>query len=205
MPRQLSMHRRLTDLRLQECADTDRGSVERIIRTRFRESYGADLKQLMPRLFTMTDLRGDVICAFGLREATRERLYMEQYLDQSVESAIANLARRPVLRSQVIEVGNLAATPGNARPMIVMLTRYLYLNHFHWVVFTGVNALRAAFARLGLNPIVLANAEPRCLDVADLASWGDYFAAAPLVMAGDIQMGYGRLAAGAMEGPVSWP
>lgn len=189
---------------LHECVGADRTRTEEVIRSRFRKSYGADLHTLMPRLFTMADPDGELICAFGLREAAKERLYMEQYLDQPVERAIAELACRSVSRSQVIEVGNLASIPGNARSMIVTLTRYLYHADFHWVVFTGVIALRAAFSRLGLKPVILAAAEPSRLDPADLAKWGGYFAAAPQVMAGDIRSGYRMLEATTPSGPVSW-
>ncbi|MBK8160665.1 MAG: thermostable hemolysin [Rhodospirillaceae bacterium] len=183
---------------------TDRSRTEELIRGRFRKSYGADLHTLMPRLFTMADGDGQLVCAFGLREAAKERLYMEQYLDQPVESVIAERACRSVDRSQVIEVGNLASMPGNARSLIVTLTRYLYNADFHWVVFTGVTALRAAFSRLGLQPMILAAAEPSRLEPADLAKWGDYFTAAPQVMAGDIRNGYRMLEATASSGPVSW-
>lgn len=189
---------------LHECTGPERHATENLIRSRFRKSFGADLHTLMPRLFTMTDAGGDLVCAFGLREAAKERLYMEQYLDQPVEHAIASFSRRAVARSHIIEVGNLAAMPGNARSMIVTLTRYLYYADFHWVVFTGVAALRAAFLRLGLQPVTLAAAEPSRLDPADLAKWGDYFAASPQVMAGDIRNGYRMLETATQAGPVTW-
>lgn len=190
--------------RLHECSGVERIRTGELIKERFRKSYGADLNRLMPRLFTMTDTGGALVCAFGLREAAKERLYIEQYLDQPVENAIAKIACRPVLRAQVIEVGNLAAMPGNSRQMIVTLTRYLYHNNFHWVVFTGVAALRAAFTRLGLKPVLLAAAEPTRLDAVDRAKWGEYFSAAPQVMAGDIRTGYRMLEAAATGDSASW-
>nr|WP_298687798.1 thermostable hemolysin [uncultured Dongia sp.] len=189
---------------LRECIGPERQATERLIRNRFRKSFGADLHTLMPRLFTMTDNSGELVCAFGLREAAKEPLYMEQYLDHPVEDVIAKISQRRVARSHVIEVGNLVAMPGNARSMIVTLTRYLYHADFQWVVFTGVAAVRAAFFRLGLQPVTLAAAVPDRLDPADLAKWGDYFAAAPQVMAGDIRNGYRMLEAATQAAPVSW-
>lgn len=162
---------------LHECLPPERKLTEALIKDRFRQSFGADLHALMPRLFTLRNAAGELLCAFGLREASLHRLYMEQYLDRPVELAVADLAGHPVERARVIEVGNLAAMPGNARAMIVTVTRYLHDAGFHWVVFTGVASLRAAFTRLGLKPQILARADPARLAPDDLAKWGNYFAA----------------------------
>ncbi len=192
------------DAHLHECLPDERKMTESLIKERFRQSFGADLHALMPRLFTLRDSTGDLLCAFGLREAAHHRLYMEQYLDEPVESAISRLAGENVLRPKVIEVGNLASLPGNARTMIVAVTRYLHDAGFHWVVFTGVAGLRAAFSRLGLKPQILAEADPKRLTPDDLVNWGNYFALKPQVMAGDIRGGYCKLATDDAAGLVSW-
>jgi len=193
---------------LHECLPHERKMTEELIRERFRQSFGADLHTLMPRLFTLRadggDLPGDLLCAFGLREAGRHRLYMEQYLDEPVEAVISKLADHEVRRDRIIEVGNLAALPGNARTMIVTVTRYLHAAGYHWVVFTGVAALRAAFLRLGLKPQTIARADPARLSPDDLANWGNYFAAMPQVMAGDVRYGHRVLTGSADSAAVSW-
>lgn len=190
---------------LHECLPPERMLTEALIKDRFRQSFGADLHALMPRLFTLRSAAGEMLCAFGLREAALHRLYMEQYLDRPVELAVADLAGCPVDRARVIEVGNLAAMPGNARATIVTVTRYLHEAGFHWVVFTGVASLRAAFARLGLKPQILAKADPARLAPDDLAKWGNYFAAQPQVMAGDIRSGYLEFSARDDAELISWP
>lgn len=187
---------------LHECGVHDRADVENLIRTRFRRSFGADLHSLMPRLFVLRDGAGDTLCTFGLREAGRSPLYMEQYLDEPVEAALSRLSGRSVRRDRVIEVGNLAALPGNARTMIVAVTRFLYAGGFHWVVFTGVAGLRAAFSRLGLKPQIIAEADPSRLTPDDRAKWGRYFEALPQVMAGDIRAGFQTLALADLSSPI---
>jgi hypothetical protein len=189
-PKRLGRRLEVQDVRLRECRMTDRLHTEELIRERFRRSHGADLQGLMPQLFTMTDADHQLVGAFGLREAFGECLYMEQYIDQPVECAIAGITGLPVQRREIIEVGNLASDPGKARNLIVALTCYLHQAGFRWVVFTGVATLRAAFARLGLEPVEIAAADPQRLDPGDLARWGNYFAASPQVMAGDIGAGY---------------
>ena len=189
---------------LHECLPSERKMTETLIKERFRQSFGADLHALMPRLFTLNSDVGELLCAFGLREAAQHQLYMEQYLDQPVEAAISDLAGRSVERARVIEVGNLAAMPGNARTMIVTVTRYLHDAGYHWVVFTGVASLRAAFTRLGLKPQILAKADPARLTPDDLAKWGNYFASLPQVMAGDIRNGYRMLSLSDEGSHISW-
>jgi len=180
------------ELCLQE-QDRDREEVSSFIRLNFRRAYGATLVHLMPRLFSLRDREGNIVAAFGLREAAREPLFMETYLDHPVEHAISRHAGRKVSRASIIEVGNLATTPGGARAMIVALTSHLFENSFDWIVFTGVATLRAAFHRLGLRPFVLAEASPDRLTESELLLWGDYFAARPVVMGGYVPVGYQTL------------
>jgi len=184
------------DYQLEEHSDRTRSNVEAHIREHFQASHGARLDALMPRLFTISD-GGAPICAFGLREAAVEPLYMERYLDQPVESAVARLVGAPVRRDAIVEVGNLVAEPGGARVLIVLLTHHLNRIGIEWVVFTAVAALRAAFRRLGLQPFVLAAADPRRLANDERDRWGDYFAANPLVMGGSVSAGIRALAGSA--------
>jgi hypothetical protein len=177
-------------LRLVKHDSSDRETVSRFIRSRFRAEYDAALPTLMPQLFSLKNPQGETFAAFGLREAAASRLYMECYLDEPVERRISTLAGRSVARDAIVEVGNLAAHPGGARAMIAMLTLHLYAAGFEWVTFTGVAKLRAAFHRLGLQPIELAKATPERLGSdAERAAWGRYFEGKPIVMAGNVATG----------------
>jgi hypothetical protein len=190
----VAMPRRSTrsdcDLILAEHEAHDRVAVSRFIRASFLRDHGARLTQLMPRLFSLSTPEGEMVAAFGLREAAEERLFMECYLDEPVEARIARLTGREVARERVIEVGNLAARPGGARSMIARLTRHLHALDFEWVTFTGVARLRSAFLRLGLQPLEIARATADRLSEAERAAWGRYFESRPIVMAGHVPSGY---------------
>ena len=182
-----------TDLKLIEHNAGNSEMVERFIRDRFFEDYRAKLTNLMPRLFSLSDGSDRMVAAFGLREAASSRLFMECYLDEPIEDRIERLVARKVSREHIIEVGNLAALPGGARSMIGLLTRHLYELGFEWVTFTGVAVVRAAFLRLGLNPLVIAQATPDRLSATERLAWGRYFEGRPIVMAGHIPNGYRML------------
>lgn len=181
------------ELRLHEHEHGNRESVSTYIRDRFRQSYGATLTHLMPRLFSLLDRQGNIIAAFGLRDAATDRLFMERYLDQPVEDAISEHAGAVVNRSSIIEVGNLATSVGGARAMIVALTCFLHDHGYDWITFTGVATVRAAFQRLGLRPFVLAEAAAERLSTDERLAWGDYFQARPQVMGGFVPCGYQTL------------
>ncbi len=118
---------------------------------------------------------------------------MECYLDEPVEHRIARLSGHEVARERIIEVGNLAATPGGARAMIMALTTHLHEVGIEWVTFTGVLALRHAFRRLGLRPLSIAAATPDRLSDTERLLWGRYFESRPIVMAGYVPHGYRML------------
>lgn len=99
----------------------------------------------------------------------------------------------PARRQDITEVCSLATRrPGHARLLIERLTHHLHHGRQRWVVFTAVARLRNAFARLGLEPVALAPADPARLGPAR-SRWGSYYDESPLVMAGDVAGGYQRL------------
>jgi hypothetical protein len=179
-----------SNLILVEHEPADSAAVAQFIRNRFSADYDAHLTTLMPRLFSLTNAAGNMVAAFGLREAALSPLFMERYLDEPVEARIARLSGHKVARDRIVEVGNLAARPGGARSMIAMLTRHLYALDFEWVTFTGVALLRSAFHRLGLQPLEIAQATPARLNARERLAWGRYFEGRPIVMAGHVASGY---------------
>ena len=121
-------------------------------------------------------------------------LFLEQYLDVPLEQAIGERAGHAVARSQIVEVGNLAAAhAGAARALIVSMTRLLHGHGLHCVAFTATTSLLNSFTRLRLQPGVLAAADPRRLPDAGQC-WGTYYHSQPQVMFGDIRYGYAQLA-----------
>lgn len=167
-----------------------------LIRERFAEAYGARIHHFMPRLFALRAREEAACSAVGVREAGRAPLFLERYLDTSIETAIATAIGQPVSRADVVEVGQFVGTSAGAfRCMIRLLTARLHAEDHRWVAFTGTRALRNAFARLGLSPQLLGPADPARLSLVERADWGSYYENAPQVMFGDIGEGFRRMAA----------
>lgn len=170
-----------------------REALERFIRERFALHYQARIQHFMPCLLGLHASNGEVQGAVGLRSAQRRPLFLERYLDESIEQAISRRYGRAVPREEIVEVGNLAAFGnGSARLLIVALTNLLVAQGFRWVVFTGTPALLNSFQRLALTPIALGLADPARMG-DELADWGSYYASRPQVMAGEILPGHQRL------------
>ena len=116
---------------------------------------GASLHALPARPCMATTARcrrASAACA-----AQRRPLFLERYLDEPIELAVARRSGRPVPREEIVEVGNLAAFgSASARLLIVALTDLLVAQGFRWVVFTGTPALLNSFQRLALEPLALA-------------------------------------------------
>lgn len=173
-------------------ASGQRRSTEQFIGEVYRQHYGARIDQWMPALVSLDD-DGIVHAAAGYRAAT-DPLFLECYLGQPVEAAIAAVAGRPVARGSIVEVGHFASMlPGQGRRLMSHLGRHLADQGFQWVVSTATRELRVIFERLRIRPQVLAAADPRALGDA-AAQWGTYYAHAPLVLAGEIRSNLGRFA-----------
>lgn len=171
-----------------------RKQVEDFIRDRFALHYQAKIQHFMPYLFSLETENEQVQGAFGLRSAEHDSLFLERYLDSPIEEVIRQQeTSTPVKRSEIVEVGNLAATgAASARFLIVSLTDLLVTLGFRWVVFTGTPALLNSFHRLNIDLLPLAKADPKRMG-QELANWGSYYDCQPQVTAGDVVRGHHSL------------
>ena len=184
---------RSASLWLAQAGDAQRAAFERFIRQRFDEAHGARISSFMPDLFGLHDARQQLSAVCGARVAVEQPLFLEQYLVAPVEQTIARLAERPVVRDEIVEVGNLASiSAGSARMIIVIMTCLLARRGLQWVVFTGAASLINSFHRLGLEPLRLCPADPAVLG-EQRRDWGQYYEQRPQVFAGSIQLGYRQL------------
>lgn len=174
--------------------DAARPSLETFIATEFERVHGARVQHFCDVLAGCRDASGRWVAALGYTLASNGALFLEQYLDQSVEVAIGVQLGYPVERPDIVEVGNLAGSDvGAARALIVAMTRHLHALGLVWVTFTATRALLNSFARLRLVPTVLADADPARLGDAG-RDWGSYYATRPQVMFGNIGFGHAQLA-----------
>jgi len=183
---------------LTECRNGDRAEVESYISETFALAYGASVRSFMPRLLAVCQKNGDLLAAFGVRSAGKEKLFLENYLDRPIEQAIEEKTGVRLERNKIVEIGNLAAIyPGGVRWLIVALTVMLYEEGYDWVVFTGTSALRNGFNKLGLHPTDICPARIECLDAEEQSRWGTYYDNNPTVMCGNIRQGFQAMRANA--------
>lgn len=189
-------------LRLHFAGDPQRAEVEQFIREVYAQRYGATVTDFMPVLVSLADPAGGLVAAAGYRSADAGPLFLERYLARPVEDALAAASGRMPPRSQVVEIGHLAASrAGAGRGLIFQLGPHLARLRYRWAVATLTRELLQLFGRLGLAPLALAPADPGALGEA-AALWGSYYEHEPVVLAGEIQPALRRLArrgAGAPE------
>lgn len=183
----LQTRRPLPTVRHTVVGAPQRAAAEGFIANIFRRHYGAEVSSFAPNLMLLEDA-GRIAAAAGWRCAGEERLFLETYLDEPIEAAVARLAGQPVRREAIVEVGNLAADrAGGSVDVILNLARHLDRLGYEWVAFTATSELIGIFRRLGLPPLALASADPARLG-ADAADWGSYYDSRPVVVAGRIAL-----------------
>lgn len=177
-----------------------RHSVESFIHQHYARAYDADVRHFLPRLLVLHD-DTELQAALGFKRARGNRLFLEQYLDVSIEAALSLRLGRYVPRHGLVEVGNLVtAHAGGARWLITALTAYLKGAGYDWAVFTAVTALRNAFTRLGIELVPLAPADPMRLVPEERARWGSYYATEPMVMAASVHQSHDALQGKLLQG-----
>lgn len=158
-----------------------RGAVETMIRSVYRARYGAEITDFPPRLAALFDGRGAPLCAAGLRDDDTG-FFSEIYLNQSVESAIAQLAREPVDRKSILEVTTLAAAhPGHALKLVDHIVADGEARGMRWGLFTATRPLRIGLRRSGAGVLELALADRN--RVPNARQWGSYYETNPIVCA----------------------
>ena len=159
-----------------------RGNIERFIDQNFHESYGAKVNYFSQVLVSCSNQNDKLIAAFGVTKLSRHKAFLEQYLSAPIEEEISAHTGKIVKRSEVFELGNLAAIyPGATRKLIQKMAGDLYGLGARWVVFTANKLVLNAFQRLQLNPIALIEADPSLLPNKG-ANWGSYYDEKPQVM-----------------------
>lgn len=172
-----------------------RASLERYIAGRYARRYGARLTDFTPWLLSAA--RGTAPgAALGLRPALAEPLFLERYLDRPVEQQLAARLRRPVDRSAIVEIGNLAASePAARRLLFAALVELLARSGHQWLVCTATTRVRCLIRAMGLPLLTLAAADPHRLGGAEREQWGGYYQGGPRVVAGEIATASAALAA----------
>lgn len=162
----------------------ERAELEAFVRNAFARKHDASVTSFMPTLLSFRDAGGALRGVIGLRSAAPKPLYLEQYLEQPVEAAIATATGQAVQRHQVVEVGNLAGVNCRAAMrMVAALPAYLLARDYRWIVFTATSAVRGILQGFDAPLVELARADgSRVSNGPD--RWGRYYENDPRVLAG---------------------
>jgi hypothetical protein len=162
----------------------ERAELEAFVGDAFARKHDATVTSFMPTLLSFRDHAGMLRGAVGLRSAGDEALYLENYLDRPIESAIEFATGHRVHRQNVVEVGNLASANCRAAvKMVALLPAHLLARDFRWIVFTATSVVREILLGFGAPLVELARAESaRVARTPD--RWGRYYETDPRVFAG---------------------
>jgi hypothetical protein len=176
---------------LHEPHSSSRSKVETYIAQHFEKVYGAQVCSFLPTLMTMRCKSG-FSAAVGLRSATQSKLFLEQYLDTSVEKAIEKQTNKSINRNEIIEIGNLVATQkGTSHLMFILIAAALIKTEHKWMVFTATGQVAKILHRLNFSTITLCEADQsRLARNKNKDQWGEYYSANPQVLAGDLTQVY---------------
>ncbi len=162
----------------------DRPEVEKFIQRIFRQAYGANVRNFMPKILCLRDTQRHLRAVAGMRYAEKEDLFLERYLDKPVEDVIASHAGVAVFRHGIVEIGNLAVEdPLYTRLLMAVLGRYFYSTDAEWLVFSALPVVINAVARMKHSMLVLGNASLDCIPPEERADWGSYYQHRPKVVA----------------------
>ncbi|HEY8570457.1 thermostable hemolysin [Microbulbifer sp.] len=163
-----------------------RAAVESCIAGQFQQVYGAQLRHYMPWLLSYG--KGQRIHGvLGMRRAGSEPLFLEQYLDEPVESLLESRAGVPVNRTDIVEIGNLVATArGGSRLLFLMLAELFAAADLTWAIFTATPEVQHLLQKLTDDQLVLCRADGARLG-AELADWGTYYNTRPAVVAVNVR------------------
>ncbi|CAN5707320.1 hypothetical protein BH11PSE1_BH11PSE1_16340 [soil metagenome] len=176
-PRVISIHHLLAPERLR---------VEGFLEAAYDRAFRGRIRNHYPTLMSVQDRRGTILAAVGFRFAGLGPLFLEQYLDEPVEVAVARRLEVCADRGAVAEIGNLAShSPGASLFLFLALARHLDQRGCTYAVATATRQLRRSFARVGFATQLLTRAEPTRLP-GTAADWGAYYSRDPEVLAGAI-------------------
>lgn len=170
--------------RISASNGSDRPQLEHFIYSIFRDAYGAHVTHFMPHLLSLQDQDEQVLAVCGMRPAGSEKLFLEAYLEQPIETALSQRIGQEVERGAIVEVGNLAVSErGLARMLLSEVILHLHETNAEWAVFTAIPALCNSLIKLEVQVEFLGEASIDKLAPADRAGWGSYYDRQPQVMA----------------------
>lgn len=170
---------------------TDRPALEDRIRSGFGTYFGACVEGFMPSFGSYEHRHGGT-GVVGLRRASDESLYLENYLDAPIEATIHKASGSFVTRDRIVEIGQFVVDDRDiVADFFRDLVPFLVDSGFDWVCFTGTDRIRAILGRVGFKglPVAVAHAD-QVSHARD--RWGRYYDFDPVVIIGRLDDPQGR-------------
>lgn len=180
-------------LALEDAESQQRELAEQFIYQRFQQHYGAIISDFMPNLLSAKNETG-ITAALGFQLAQKQPpLFLEQYLDVPIETALSIISASPINRSGIVEIGNLASARQRAtQTLFLLLAEILHQSDFEWVVFTANRSVKNWLEKLAIDSVSLGEANASKLNNKSV-NWGSYYDDKPVVLAANIQQGCSSL------------
>lgn len=169
-----------------------RAAVEHFIEERFLRVHDAKISHFQPHILQVSE-DSQIKAALGMNPGITEHMFLEQYLNSSVEQIIALYERQPVSRHHIVEIGNLAALSKPASLVLFFsLIGVLEQSGFRWMVFTATRAVERMLGALSYPTYFLADAHAEMIG-RESKNWGRYYEQAPRVLVGRVHEGIAQL------------
>lgn len=147
----------------------------------YNAAYGARITRFAPRLVTVRNPQGQILCAGGVRTA-EDGFFSDAYVDGGFGASLRSPDGTPVPPGRIMEVVSLASsTPFPVLAMLDVMIGWGRERGMTCGVFTATAKLRRLLNRTGLTYTALCPANPA--RVADAQSWGSYYDHDPWVCA----------------------
>jgi hypothetical protein len=173
------------DFSLNSAYSPQRPALEAYIGQQFESTYGATVTGFLPTLSSM-HCQGRISAVAGIRAARENNLFVERYLDESIETILSRLSQTSVNRSDIVEIGNLSATHRGATLLFfVVQIAMLHEAGIKWDVFAATDQVENILSKLNFVSLDLGPADPTRLG-DDAGSWGSYYETQPTILATDI-------------------
>jgi hypothetical protein len=175
---------RIPRFKLHRSGSAERAAIESYIRERFSEVHKAEISHFLPNIISLC-CGGNFSAALGFCPASSDKLFVEQYLSDPVETVVSEKLGVKVSRDQIVEIGNLVSTwKGSSLLLFIFLGEMMERLGYQYVIFTGTREVKALLGRLKYSPVVIADANPAALADGG-SSGGTYYSKEPQVMFGD--------------------
>jgi hypothetical protein len=178
---------------LSRNATVQRARVERFIECQYLDRFGSLIVEHYPTLLSLQSDDENVLATIGLRDASREPLFLERYFDEPIEHMIAHATGARPARADILEIGNMASVGriASAR-LIAVSSSYLSTCQCRYAVVTATEELRRMLGSFGLAWRALGAARPDRLPDHG-RSWGSYYEQNPEILLGEIRQSSERM------------